>query len=248
MPFPQTRLRRLRQTPVLRDLVRETRLDPGDFVLPLFVEAGAATAAADRGDARASTGCRSPRPSRRPARPPRSASPRCCCSASRTHKDEEGTRRLRRRGHRPARHARDQGRAPRPARHDRRLPVRVHRATATAGCCAPTARSTTTRRVELIARTAVSQARAGADVVAPSDMMDGRDRRDPRRARRGGPRRHADRRLQREVRVRLLRPVPRGRRLDAGVRRPPRLPDGSGQRRRGAARGAARRRRRAPTW
>src|SRR5205809_6664485 len=40
MPFPQTRLRRLRQTPVLRDLVRETRLDPGDFVLPLFVEAG----------------------------------------------------------------------------------------------------------------------------------------------------------------------------------------------------------------
>ena len=28
--------------------------------------------------------------------------------------------------------------------------------------------------VELLARTAVSQARAGADVVAPSDMMDGR--------------------------------------------------------------------------
>src|SRR3954466_8667911 len=40
MPFPQTRLRRLRQTPVLRDLVRETRLDPADFVMPLFIEAG----------------------------------------------------------------------------------------------------------------------------------------------------------------------------------------------------------------
>ena len=40
VPFPQTRLRRLRATPVLRDLVRETRLDPGDFVLPLFVEEG----------------------------------------------------------------------------------------------------------------------------------------------------------------------------------------------------------------
>ena len=40
MPFPQTRLRRLRRTPVLRDLVRETRLDPGDFVMPLFIEAG----------------------------------------------------------------------------------------------------------------------------------------------------------------------------------------------------------------
>ena len=36
---------------------------------------------------------------------------------------------------------------------------------------------TTTPRVELLARTAVCHARAGADVVAPSDMMDGRDRR-----------------------------------------------------------------------
>jgi len=38
--FPQTRLRRLRRTPVLRDVVRETRLDAGDFVLPMFIEAG----------------------------------------------------------------------------------------------------------------------------------------------------------------------------------------------------------------
>ena len=30
------------------------------------------------------------------------------------------------------------------------------------------------RTVELLARTAISQARAGADIVAPSDMMDGR--------------------------------------------------------------------------
>jgi porphobilinogen synthase len=35
--FPATRLRRLRRTSGLRDLVRETRLDLGDFVLPLFV-------------------------------------------------------------------------------------------------------------------------------------------------------------------------------------------------------------------
>src|SRR3954463_12396352 len=40
MAFPATRLRRLRRTAVLRDLVRETRLEPGDLVLPLFVEAG----------------------------------------------------------------------------------------------------------------------------------------------------------------------------------------------------------------
>ena len=35
--FPATRLRRLRRTDRLRSLVRETRLDLGDFVLPLFV-------------------------------------------------------------------------------------------------------------------------------------------------------------------------------------------------------------------
>src|SRR4051794_41834203 len=40
MAFPQTRLRRLRRTPVLRDVVRETRLDAADFVYPMFVEAG----------------------------------------------------------------------------------------------------------------------------------------------------------------------------------------------------------------
>jgi porphobilinogen synthase len=40
MAFPQTRLRRLRRTSPLRDLVRETRVDAGDLVLPLFVESG----------------------------------------------------------------------------------------------------------------------------------------------------------------------------------------------------------------
>ncbi len=40
MAFPQTRLRRLRRTSPLRDLVRETHVAPGDLVLPLFVESG----------------------------------------------------------------------------------------------------------------------------------------------------------------------------------------------------------------
>jgi porphobilinogen synthase len=35
--FPATRLRRLRRTDALRSLVRETRLDLDDFVMPLFV-------------------------------------------------------------------------------------------------------------------------------------------------------------------------------------------------------------------
>ena len=38
--FPQTRLRRLRSHPVLRDLVRETSLSARDFILPLFVRPG----------------------------------------------------------------------------------------------------------------------------------------------------------------------------------------------------------------
>ncbi len=37
MSFPETRLRRLRRTEPLRALVRETVLDPGDLVYPLFL-------------------------------------------------------------------------------------------------------------------------------------------------------------------------------------------------------------------
>jgi porphobilinogen synthase len=41
--FPQTRLRRLRQHPALRDLVRETDLSVRDLILPLFVRHGTNT-------------------------------------------------------------------------------------------------------------------------------------------------------------------------------------------------------------
>ncbi|HZW76339.1 MAG TPA: porphobilinogen synthase [Caldimonas sp.] len=37
MPFPEIRLRRLRRTVPLRALVRETTLDPGDLIYPLFI-------------------------------------------------------------------------------------------------------------------------------------------------------------------------------------------------------------------
>jgi len=37
MSFPQSRLRRLRRSEPLRALVRETILDPGDFIYPLFI-------------------------------------------------------------------------------------------------------------------------------------------------------------------------------------------------------------------
>lgn len=38
--YPATRLRRLRQHPRLREMVRETALTPGDLILPLFIRAG----------------------------------------------------------------------------------------------------------------------------------------------------------------------------------------------------------------
>ena len=40
MPFPQQRMRRLRQTPTWRRLVRETKLSVDDFVYPMFVVSG----------------------------------------------------------------------------------------------------------------------------------------------------------------------------------------------------------------
>ena len=246
-PFPQTRLRRLRRTAVLRDLVRETRLDAGDLVLPLFVEAGLERPRADRRDARRRPPRRSRPPSRRRAARRRSASPPCCSSASPADKDDEGSGAWDDEGvvQLATRAIKDahpdllvitdvclcEYTEPRPLRPAaRRRPRRQRR-----------------RRVELLARTAVSQARAGRR-RRRAQRHDGRPRRrDPRRARRRGPRRHADHGLQREVRLRLLRPVPRGGRLDARLRRPPRLPDGPGQRRRGACARRCSTSRRAPT-
>jgi porphobilinogen synthase len=40
MPFPTTRLRRLRRSPGMRRMVQETRLSPADMIQPLFVRHG----------------------------------------------------------------------------------------------------------------------------------------------------------------------------------------------------------------
>ena len=37
MSFPENRMRRLRRTESLRSLVRETSLEPGDLIYPLFI-------------------------------------------------------------------------------------------------------------------------------------------------------------------------------------------------------------------
>ena len=38
--FPDLRMRRLRKSPALRSLVRESQLDPGDLIFPLFIVEG----------------------------------------------------------------------------------------------------------------------------------------------------------------------------------------------------------------
>ena len=149
--------------------------------------------------------------------------------------------RLRRRGHRADGGAGAEGGPPRPDRDHRRLPLRVHLA----------------RPLRLRPRRRGRQRHHGRAAGQNRDLPrrgrrrrgraqrhDGRPgRHDPLPARRGGPLRRADRRLQRQVRLRLLRSLSRRRRVDPGVRRPPWLPDGSRQRRRGGARGRARSRR-----
>ena len=172
MPFPQTRLRRLRATPVLRDLVRETRLDPGDFVLPLFVEEGLegrapiqampgvdrlsiAGAVAEAGEA-ATLGI-----------------PAVLLFGIPAHKDEEGSGAWD-----------DEGavqlatRAIKDAHPDvlviADLCLCEYTSHGHCGLLRADGSVDNDSSVELLARTALSQAAAGADVIAPSDMMDGR--------------------------------------------------------------------------
>lgn len=174
MPFPQTRLRRLRRTPVLRDLVRETRLDPGDFVLPLYIEDGLdgrtpiatmpgverlsiSQAVAEAGEAVVL------------------GIPAVILFGIPSHKDEEGSGAWD-----------DEGivqlatRAIKDA-HPELLVIAdlclcEYTSHGHCGLLRADGSVDNDSSVELLARTAVSQARAGADVIAPSDMMDGRVR------------------------------------------------------------------------
>src|SRR3954454_11501429 len=174
MAFPATRMRRLRRTAVLRDLVRETRLDPGDFVLPLFVEAGLegrqpisampgvdrlsiSEAVVEAGEATAL------------------GLPAVILFGIPADKDAEGTGAYD-----------DEGivqlatRAIKEAHPDLLVMTDVCLCEYTdhghCGLLLEDGQVDNDSSVELLARTAVSQARAGADLIAPSDMMDGRVR------------------------------------------------------------------------
>ena len=172
MAFPQTRLRRLRRTSPLRDLVRETHLDAGDMVLPLFVESGL--------EGRSPIGAMPGVDRLSISEAVKEAGEASALGLGGvilfgipSEKDEEGTGAYD-----------DEGviqlavRAIKDAHPDVVVmtDVCLCEYTSHGHCGLLTAEGTVDNdsSVELLARTAVSHARAGADVVAPSDMMDGR--------------------------------------------------------------------------
>jgi porphobilinogen synthase len=172
MSFPQTRMRRMRATAGLRGLVRETELSPGRLVLPLFVsEAGPArepiasmpgvdrlsltAAVAEAGEA-AELGIAAVMLFGVPAEKDEQGSGAW---------DEEGVVQVATRAIKQAQPA---------------LLVIAdvclceYTAHGHCGVLREDGVVDNDATVELLARTAVSQARAGADLLAPSDMMDGR--------------------------------------------------------------------------
>jgi porphobilinogen synthase len=170
--FPSTRLRRLRRTPALRDLVRETHVSPQDLLLPIFIEAGlngrkpiAAMPGVDRlgvDEAVREAGELVDR-----------GIPGLMLFGIPSHKDEEGSGAWD-----------DEGIVQLAARAIKQAhpelivvgDVCLCEYTSHGHCGLLTADGAVDNdaSLELLSRTSVSLARAGCDVVAPSDMMDGR--------------------------------------------------------------------------
>jgi porphobilinogen synthase len=176
MAFPATRLRRLRATPVLRELVRETRLSAADLVLPLFVEAGEPGARGGRNPIPTMPGVDrlSISAAVEEAGTARALGlPAVLLFGLPEDKDDEGSGAWD-----------DEGivqmatRAIKDAHPDLVVITDVCLCEYTShghcGLLRADGSVDNDASIELIARTAVSHARAGADVVAPSDMMDGR--------------------------------------------------------------------------
>jgi porphobilinogen synthase len=171
MAFPRTRLRRLRRTPSLRGLVRETRLDAGDLVLPLFVThaPGQEPIASMPGVMRHSID-HAVAEAREAAELGLAGVLLFGIPAAKDPEgsgawDDEGVVQL-------------ATRAIKEAYPDLLVVADLCLCEYTdhghCGLLRPDGSVDNDASVELLARTAVSQARAGADVIAPSDMMDGR--------------------------------------------------------------------------
>jgi porphobilinogen synthase len=171
MAFPQTRLRRLRATRALRGLVRETSLEPADLVYPLFVAHGLdrrEPIEAMPGIDRLSIG----HAVTEAAEAAELGIPAVLLFGIPASKDEEGSGAWDEEGivQLATRAIKEQ------------LPDLVVITDlclceyTSHGHCGVLREGTVDNdaTLELLSRAAVSQARAGADLVAPSDMMDGR--------------------------------------------------------------------------
>ena len=189
--------------------MRETVLAPSQLVLPLFVRAGTGVRDAGVVDAGrvADVGRRAACAMRRAAA--EAGVGGVLLFGIPEHKDDEGSSAWDDAGAGAAGGARAQARAAAARRDHRRLHVRVHRRTDTAACCV-NGEVDNDATLELLAREALSHARAGADIVAPSDMMDGRVGAIRAALDDAGFTAHVDPELRREVRVGVLRSVPRG--------------------------------------
>jgi porphobilinogen synthase len=172
MSFPQTRLRRLRATRALRGLVRETRLEPADFVYPMFVAHGL-----DRREPiEAMPGVDRLSIDHAVTEAKEAAElgiPAVLLFGIPAAKDEEGSGAWDEEGI-----VQLATRAIKEAVPQTLVITDVCLCEYTShghcGVVRADGRVDNDATLELLARTACSQARAGADVIAPSDMMDGR--------------------------------------------------------------------------
>ncbi|HKO28669.1 MAG TPA: porphobilinogen synthase [Solirubrobacteraceae bacterium] len=172
MPFPQTRLRRLRATRALRGLVRETRLTPADFVYPLFIAHGL-----DRREPIEEMPGVDRLSIDHAVSEAREAEelgiPAVLLFGLPASKDEEGSGAYDEEGI-----VQLATRAIKQAVPDilviTDLCLCEYTSHGHCGVVRPDGTIDNDATLELLSRTAVSQARAGADIIAPSDMMDGR--------------------------------------------------------------------------
>jgi porphobilinogen synthase len=173
MAFPQQRLRRTRRTAGLRGLVRETRLSPEDFVYPIFVTAGEDVKnpiASMPGIFQLSIN----HAVEEALRAYNLGIPAVLLFGIPDHKDEAASG-----AYDPEGIVQLATRAIKDAAPDLLVVTDVCLCEYTShGHCGVVEKDTgavlNDVSLELLARTAASQAEAGADLVAPSDMMDGR--------------------------------------------------------------------------
>ena len=169
MAFPQTRLRRLRRTVALRDLVRETELSPERLIAPLFVAAAAEPIDSMPGQSRLTISGAVAEAGELAAL----GVPGVLLFGIPDHKDVEGSGAWD--DEAPVQLA---VRAIKAAHPDLVVMTDVCLCEYTShghcGVLRDDGAVDNDATLELLARTAVSHARAGADVIAPSDMMDGR--------------------------------------------------------------------------